>query len=710
MSTAGLFDLDSIAPFFQADSLAVIGASTEPRKQGGRPVRYSRLGGFRGKVYPINPGASEVQGMPAYPSLSAVDDPVECAFIALPAPAVEAAVRACISKGVRAAIIVSAGFAETGDRGRRYQDRIVALARASGMRLIGPNCMGAMDVARAFFPTFLPMWGDERHDAPKVGSISLISQSGAFGAHVYELARARGVGFAKWISTGNQCDVQVADCIAYFAHDPATRTIMVYLEGSPEPGKLIAALRLAREHRKPVILLKSGRSAIGAKAAMSHTGALVGSDDAFNGLCTQTGVHRAQTIDELLDIASACVAGKFPSRREVGLVTISGGIGALMADYAEQVGLAVPPLPQGTQEKLLKVFPYGAARNPVDPTALWARDVSVFGHSLRALLGDGGHEVVVLFASSVGTIPALRDAILTQVRAVRDQFPDRLIVVSMIGPAEVIAQWRSEGFPVYEDPRRALEVVAALAGFARLVAGKERLHPIPRAPRTPRIIPGEALNEFEAMRELECAGIPMTPRRLCASRAVAERAADSLGFPVVMKIVSPDIPHKSEMGGVALNLRTRREVGAAYESIMKRIKKGAPKARIDGVLLARQIAHGIETILGASIDPTLGPVVMFGIGGIFVEVYKDVAFRVAPFPVSEARAMIREIKGYRILAGARGRPPADLECLARAASRLSLFAAANAATLVSVDINPFMVLPRGEGAFGVDALIERVRR
>ena len=710
MSTTELFDLDSIAPFFTADSLAVIGASTDPRKQGGRPVRYSRLGGFRGKVYPINPGAPEVQGIRAYPSLSAIEGPVDCAFIALPAPAVEETIRACISKGVRAAIIVSAGFAETGEQGRRTQDRIVALARTSGMRLIGPNCMGAMDVARAFFPTFLPMWADEARDIPKPGSVSLISQSGAFGAHVYELARARGVGFAKWVTTGNQCDVQVADCIAYLACDHETRTIMVYLEGSPEPGKLIAALRLAREHRKPVILLKSGRSEVGAKAAMSHTGALVGSDRAFDGLCAQTGVHRAQTIDELLDVASACVAGKFPARREVGLVTISGGIGALMADYAEQLGLEVPPLPPSAQQKLLKIFPFGAARNPVDPTALWSQNVSVFGHSLRALLGDGGHEVVVLFASTVGTIPALREPILAQVCGVRDQYPDRLIVVSMIGPADVVARWRSEGFLVYEDPRRALQVVAALVSFARRVAGKEKPSPAPRALRMPKIAAGEALNEFEAMRALERAGIPMAPRRFAASRADAERASASLGFPVAMKIVSPDILHKSEIGGVALNVRSRREAGSAFGTLMKRAKQGAPQARIDGVLLSRQIEHGIETILGASIDPALGPVVMFGIGGIFVEVYRDVAFRVAPFSVREARAMITEIKGYPMLTGARGGPHFDLETLAKAASRLSLFAAANADALVSVDINPFIVLPRGQGGFGVDALIERVQR
>ena len=706
MSKAELFDLPSIAPFFMADTLAVIGASTEPRKQGGRPVRYSRLGGFSGKVYPINPGADEVQGMRAYPSLSAIDGPVECAFIALPSPAVEGAVRDCAEKGVRAAFVISAGFAETGDAGRRLQERIVAIARAAHMRVIGPNCMGAMNVARGFFPTFMPLWADEIKDAPKAGHTSLVSQSGAFGAHAYELARARGVGFAKWITTGNQCDVQVADCIAYLAEDPDTRNIMVYMEGSPEPRKLVRALEIARERRKPVVLLKAGRSEIGRHAALSHTGSLIGSDEAFDGLCTQTGVHRARTIDELIDVSVACALGKYPAKPRVGLVTISGGVGALMADYADELGLEVPPLPVQAQKKLLEIFPFGAARNPVDPTALWSQNVNVFGASLRALLGEGGHDAVVLFASTVGTITSLMEPILAQIVAVRDEFPDRLIVVSMIGASEVIARWRALGFLVYEDPRRALEVVAALARFAPLVAGKEKIRPSPQVPKRLAIAARGRLNELEAMSVLERAGIPFVPRRLAGTRVAAARAATELGFPAVLKIASRDIAHKSEIGGVMLGLGTRRQVGDAYEMIMRRARKAAPRARIDGVMVARQIAGGVETILGASRDPALGPVVMFGMGGLFVEIYKDLAFRIAPFSVSEAREMIREIKGYPILAGARGAKPADIEALARAASRLSVFAAANADTVRSVDINPFIVLTKGKGAFGVDALIE----
>ncbi|MCC6473740.1 MAG: acetate--CoA ligase family protein [Burkholderiales bacterium] len=710
MNDNDLFDHASIAPFFMAESLAVIGASSDPHKYGGRPARWARLGGFRGRVYPINPGAAQVQGMRAYPSLAAVEGTVDCAFIAVPAAAVEDAVRACAAKGVRAAIVITAGFGELGEEGRARQERIAAIARAAGMRMLGPNCMGVINFARRFYPTFLTLFRGDEDPAPASGSISLVSQSGAVGGHVYELGRARGVGFAKWITTGNQADVQVADCIAWFAQDPQTRAIMVYMEGSPDPGRLLRALRLARQAGKPVVLLKSGRSQIGGEAARSHTGALTGSDAAFDGLCAQTGVHRARTIDELVDVALATTHGRYPARAEVGMVTVSGGVGALMADYAEELGLAVPALPASAQRRLLEVFPHGSARNPVDPTALWAQDVSVFGHSLRALLDEGGHDAVVIFLSVAGTIPVLRDRILEQIVPVCEEFPGRLVVISMMGSAEVLAAWREKGFLMYEEPRRALEVVAALARFGARVVRAKALPPAPRVPGSLRVLPRGRLGEHEAMDLLERAGIPFAPRRLAVSRLAAERAAAGMGFPVVLKLASPDIAHKSDIGGVILGLTDRRAVGNAHDLVLRRARKAAPGAQLQGVLVAHQIQGGVETIIGASCDPALGPVVMFGIGGVFVEIYRDVAFRVAPISPREAREMIGDIRGYALLAGARGRAPADIQALARALSRLSVFAAANADTVRGIDINPFIVLERGRGACGVDALVEFVEK
>ncbi len=695
----------AVAPFFNARSLAIIGASSDPLKQGGRPVRYARLGGFKGRVYPINLHAKEVQGLPAYPSILAVEGPVDCAFIALPAAAVADAVQACAEKGVRAAVIISAGFAETGARGRRRQDRIVAIARAAGMRLIGPNCMGMMDVHRGFFATFLTMFGADGKEPPRTGNLSLVSQSGAFGAHAYALARARGVGFAKWVTTGNECDVQVGDCIAYLAEDSATRVIMVYMEGCRDPEKLMGALRLAHLNRKPVIVLKAGKSDVGVRATLSHTGALAGSDAAFDGLCRQWDVHRAGSIAELLDVAVACAAGLYPSEPKVGLLTISGGVGALMADAAEEFGLRVPPLPVHTQKKLLKLFPFGVARNPIDPTALWSQDMSLIARGLEALLADGGHDMAVIFASTIGVTPHQLARFREHVLPVRRKFPNKLVILSMMGSPETVAELEAEGFLIYEDPRRALEVAAALARLAPIVQGRKPTPKVPRVARRLAIEAGREFSEFEAMEMLERAGIPFVSRRLATSATAAARAAAEIGFPAVLKISSPDIAHKTEIGGVALGLNNRRQTAQSYRSIIGRMAEAAPGARLDGVMVAAQIEGGVETILGVSRDPGLGPVVMFGMGGIFVEIYQDVVMRIAPFGTDVARAMIREIRGFPILAGTRGGAPADIGALARALSRLSIFAAANAETIESIDINPFIVLPRGRGALGVDALI-----
>ncbi len=704
----GGFDPASMASFFEADSLAVIGASADPLKQGGRPVGNSRQAGFGGKIYPINPRADIVQGVKAYPSLDAVDAPVESAFIALPAPAIEQAVLDCADKGVKAATVISAGFAETGRAGRRRQSRIVDIARAAGMRLIGPNCMGLMNTHRKLYATFLGIFRDADEVPPPPGPLSLISQSGAVGAHIYVLAQQRGVGLAKWVTTGNQCDVQVADCMAYMATDAETKVITVYMEGCGDAESFKYALDLARRNRKPVIILKVGSSDVGGRATLSHTGSLAGSDAAFDGLCAQYGVYRARDIGELLDVATACMAGIYPMRKAVGLVTISGGMGALMADRADEMGLAVPPLPGSAQKELLEHFPFGATRNPVDPTALWSQDMTTLSHGLEVLLGAGKHEVVVVFASTIGTMEMQIERFRSLMPQIRQKNPDRVIILSMVTPPEVKTALEADGFLVYEEASRAMEVAAALIGFAPMIHGKNKVPKTPRVAKKLTIRPDGAMSEPAAMDILEAAGIPFVRRRLATSASGAAAAAAKLGFPAVLKIASPDIAHKSEIHGVVVNLASRKETSAAFKAVTGRAKRKARRARIEGALVAPMISDGVECIIGSSLDPGLGPVIMFGMGGIYVEVYKDVAFRVAPFGPAVALDMIREIKGYPILTGARGGPAADIAALAKALSRLSVFAAANAETIQGIDINPFRVLAKGKGALGLDALIQPV--
>ena len=689
--------------FFAPKSVAFVGASTDPLKIGGRPLHYAKTSGFKGKVYPINPRNEIVQGLKAYPSVVDVKGRVDCAFMALPAPAVEAAIEDCAEKGVSNVILVSAGFAETGAEGKARQDRIVGLANEAGMRIIGPNCMGLFDTGSKFFATFAAMFEKPYESGPKPGNLSIISQSGAFGAHVFVLTRKNGAGFAKWVTTGNQCVVDFADCLAYMASDDESKVIIGYMEGCADPEKLVHALDLARAKGKPVVMLKVGSSSIGAEAAMSHTGSLAGSDRVYDGLFEQYGAHRAQTIDELVDVALACEKGIYPPSSDVGLLTISGGVGVLMADSAEKMGIGVPIMPKLAQKKLLAMFPHGLARNPVDTTALWSTDMSVIGKSLEIMFTDGGCQSAVLFASTVGSIPMQMERFREHVYPVRRKFPEKVVVLCLIAAADVISEVENEGFLIMEDPHRAMEVIGALARFAPTVSGKTRPPRIPRVPGDMPKVPARQLNEVQALRLLKRAGLPVVPNRLVTSAAAALKAARTQGYPAVLKIVAPAISHKSEIGGVALDLDGPGKLRQAYKEITGRAKKTG--AAIDGILVAPQIAGGIETILGVSRDASLGPVVMFGIGGIFVEIYKDVVFRIAPFGIAEARRMIRGIKGYALLEGARGQPPADTEALARALSRLSLFAHANAGRIESIDINPFLVLPRGDGAMALDALI-----
>ena len=433
---------------------------------------------------------------------------------------------------------------------------------------------------------------------------------------------------------------------------------------------------------------------------------MAGSDAAFDGLCAQYGVYRARDIGELLDVASACMAGIYPTKRKIGLVTISGGMGALMADRADEMGLAVPPLPRAAQKELLEHFPFGATRNPVDPTALWSQDMSTLSHGLDILLGAGKHQVVVVFASTIGTMEMQIERFRSLLPAVRKKYADRVVILSMITPPEIKSQLEGDGFLVYEEASRAMEVAAALIGFAPMIHGASKPPKVPRVPKRLTIHPDGNMTELAAMDILEAAGIPFVPRRLAGSASAAAQAAAKLGFPAVLKIASPDIAHKSEIGGVEINLASRKETSQAFTAIMGRTKRKARRARIEGALVAPMISGGVECILGTSLDPGLGPVIMFGMGGIYVEIYKDVSFRLAPFGTGVAMEMIREIKGYPILAGARGGKPADIGALAKALSRLSIFAAANAQTVQSIDINPFTVLPKGKGAMGLDALIE----
>jgi acetate---CoA ligase (ADP-forming) len=687
----------SLDPLFCPRAVAIIGASNDPNKIGGRPLAFLKRGGFAGTIYPINPSAGEIQGLRAYADLAAVPGEVDAAIIALGAEAVPGLIDAAIAKGAKALIVFSAGFAEIGRKGQQLQDTVAAKAGAGGVRVLGPNSLGVFSPRSGFFGTFSTALD---HAWPRAGRVAMVSQSGAVGSYVYAMAQAQGVGFSHFVATGNECDVDVADAIAWLARDDDTAVIAGYFEGCRDGGRLIAALETARARRKPVVLMKAGASEAGAEAAASHTGSLAGSDQVYDAVFAAHNVYRAHSVEELVDVAYAAAGGRWPARGRVGVITPSGGVGIVLADAAAAYGIELPEMPQAAQDKVRALVPFAGPRNPVDTTAQILNDFSIFSRTLDIMVEDVGYDVLIAFLAHIGRNPAHMGKLKEALIEVRARNPQSLFALCLLTDPALREELNNSGFLVFEDPGRTVRALAALRGFAQ---GFDTKLANPNAGTAMPHIGREQRNETQSKQLLAAAGIPVIPERLVRSREAAVQAAAEIGFPVVMKIVSADIAHKTEVGGVALDLRSPAEVGATYNTMLTHVTQSMPSARIDGVLIAPMISGGVDTILGVQHDPVFGPVVMFGLGGIFVEVFRDVAFRVAPFGEDAALAMIKSIRGYPLLDGARGRAKCDVAALARAISKLSQFAHANAGAFAAIDINPLVALP--DAAFALDALI-----
>ena len=697
---------DILQRLFYPKAVAIIGASNDAMKIGGRPIAHNRELGFAGKIFPVNPGATEIQGWKAYPSVQEIPDELDCAIIAVPAASVPAAVAVCAEKRVPLVIVLSSGFAEQNEEGRKVQDRLVEIARAGGTRLLGPNTMGGVSIDGSFSATFTSLTQSQGKEGwPRRGNVSVVSQSGAIGTQILVLLRERGIGVAKWVSTGNQCDIDVADCIEHLAGDEVTRVIAVYLEGCIEGSRLRHAFEAARLRRKPVIMLKVGESAIGAASAASHTASLAGAADVYRAVFRQHNVFAAQSLQELVDVVAACHAGRFPERAELAVTSGSGGISVIAADASARCGLALPEVPAQTQRKLKALVPYATTRNPVDMATAGMRDMEQVAQVLEMLLEEGNYPSAFTYLSHNGMVPKRMEALARHLLPVREKFSDRVIGIV----ANMLPEWRDrfqdQGFIVYEDPARAIAAIAALWRIGRgfLNAGaQEQPLALPDMVQAPGAGRG---GEQAAKRVVASMGISVVDERLARSAAEAVDAAKAFGKAVVLKIASPDIAHKSDIGGVLIGLCSADDIAAGYDALLSRAQAAMPNAQIDGVLVSPLIQGGVETIVGVNRDPVFGPVVMFGMGGIFVEIYHDVSLRVAPFGIDTAREMIREIVGYPLLAGARGRAPADIEALARALSLLSAYADRFRDELDSIDINPLIVLPEGKGVVAVDALV-----
>ncbi len=695
---AAALDFSSLNALVRPRSIAMIGASDDPVRIGGRPISYMKQRGYAGQLWPVNPNRATVQGLPAFGSIGALPTAPDLGIIAVPAAQAILAVDELGKKGCRAVIMFSAGFAEMDAAGAAAQDELTAVAQKHGIRLLGPNCLGVFNAEVEFYGTFSASF---EKGWPLPGKIGIASQSGAYGTHLYAASLDRGLGTAVCITTGNEAEVALGDVLGWMAQAPEVEVICAYAEGIRESEKFIAALQLARANRKPVVMMKVGRSALGGHAAQSHTASIAGDDGVTQAVLDEFGVVRARTTEEMLDIAYAATKRIYPVGNRMGVLTVSGGAGVLISDAAELAGLAMPEMPAETQKKLRQLVPFCAPRNPVDCTAQVTNQmdlISLFGDAIAA---EGGYPSILAFWSQTAAGQSIGPRLLTEMTAMRAKYPDRLWVMSMLAPNRVKA-YEDAGFLVFEDPSRAVNAIAAMGRFGDFFAADEAA-PVP----LPKVaLPATTPSEAAAKALLEAAGVPAVPEAACASAEAAVQAAERFGYPVVLKILSPDILHKSEIGGVLLDVADAEAVRAGHALLLARAAERAPGARIEGVLVAKQIKGAVEMAFGILQDPVFGPVAMVGLGGIFIEVLKDFCLHRCPFDAAEAERMIRSLKGFPLLDGARGRPKADVAALSKALSALSAFAVAAGPRLAGVDVNPVLVLPAGQGCFAADAVIE----
>ncbi len=689
-----------IAKLLNPQSVAVIGASDDPSRIGGRPISYMLGQGYPGKIFPVNPNRTTVQGLTAYPSVAALPETPDVAIVIVPASAALDSVTALAERGCAAAILFTAGFAETGPEGAREQQKLVDAAHKHGMRLIGPNSLGLINPCNHFYGTFAT--GCELA-FPKAGGVAIISQSGAYGAHLMAVSTANDIGLSAVILTGNEADLTVGDMLQMVVEDPATKVIMLYSEGIKESAGLLAGLDAARRARKPVLMMKVGRSAVGSAAAQSHTASIAGDDRVTDAVLKEFGVVRVQTTEQMLDIARLATRGIYPAHNTLGVITVSGGAGVIISDAADAVGLPMPEMPLDAQERLLKLLPFAAPRNPVDVTAQYLNEMSLISTFTDTLIAEGKYTSILGFFTYTGGVASIAPRLREQLKIARSKHPDCIFALSLMASREQIREYENDGFAVFEDPSRAVVAIEAMGQFGRAFAKAPAL-PAPKL--APISLPTHNPSEAQAKQLLAQAGIASAPEEVCTTIEAAVTAAQKIGFPVVMKIVSPDILHKSEIGGVLLDIQDEAGVREGFALLMQRGKTAAPQARLDGVLVAKQLKGGVECILGIHQDPVFGPVAMFGLGGIFVEILQDVVLHRCPFGPDVAEEMIRSIKGAPLLLGARGRPVADIKALSEMLSQLSAFAVAAGPRLQSIDLNPVLAMPQGQGAYAVDAVIE----
>jgi acetyl coenzyme A synthetase (ADP forming)-like protein len=688
-----------LLPFFAPRGVAIVGASASPNKLSFGILRNMTLYGYTGQIAPVNPRADEILGLKCYPDIASVPDPLDLAVAVLPAPAIPDVLEACGQRGIKAVIIISGGFKEVGEGGAGLEQTCLEIARRYGMRLVGPNCVGTLDLYSGLDSTFI-------NGVPAKGGISFVSQSGAVGGGVVDLLRGKKVGFSNFASLGNEADVTESDVIEYLAEDPNTRVIAVYVEMIRDGRRFIDVCRRVTL-KKPVILLKAGRTNAGARAVSSHTGSLAGSQTAYQAAFAQSGVIEVEAVADLFDLAMALDFQPLPQGSRVALLTNAGGPAALASDSLAANGLQMADLSPETQAVLRQnLNPAAQVGNPVD--MLGGAEPPEYALTLKAVLADPGVDMAIPILVPQALVDPVEVARQISLEANAQGKP---VVACLMGEVSVggARQVLHENHvPMYVYPESTGKVLGAMRRYSlwRSQPVEEITSPEGIDPAAARKCLDEAkgvtaLGEVGARPLLVAYGIPLVAGGLAASSQEAATIASRIGFPVVMKIVSPDILHKSEAGGIRLNLGDGLAVIAAYDRLLGDVARRLPQARLEGVLVEAMAPKGQEVIVGMKRDPNFGPLLMFGLGGIYVELFSDVAFRVAPVGRNEALAMIHQTQAGRLLTGFRGAPEADLEAVVDTILRLGQLAL-DFPEIEEVEINPLLVFPRGHGALALD--------
>ncbi len=685
----------SLDRFLAPAAIAIVGASPDITKIRGRLLHLLRENGYTGHLYPVNPNYREIDGLRCFPSVGAIGAPVDLALVAIPAETVLPALEECAAAGVGHAVIISSGFAEQDSAQARLQEEIAALARRTGLRICGPNAEGFHNdiahVAATFSPAVEVKPGEEPLRATE-RRVGIVAQSGGMGFALYNRGRAQGLRFSYVVSTGNESDLTASDFFAHMAQDPATSVILLFLESVRDPASFLAAAAAAAARGKPVVAVKIGRSAAGERAARSHTASMAGWNVAYDAVFAAHGIIRADDPDEAVAIAAAFATAPLAQGPRIAVVTASGGAGAWAADMLAGAGLSLLELSPALQQAIGAFIPaYGSARNPVDITAQ-----AVLTAEVDAVLA------VVSLASEKRMsidIAALKAIVVRQAKPV--------LFYSYTLPSSLARQaLAAAGLTIHTDLGALAAALAALVRRGGYVAPRAATHPRGAAPIRAALERSRGgLSEYDAKELLARAGIAVPPHRLVTGPGELDAAAAALGFPLALKIQSPDLPHKTEVGGVRLGIRDAASLRQSYDAMLAELRRRRPDARLQGVLLQPMARPGVEVILGTIRDKGFGPLVMIGAGGVMTELFKDVAYRLAPIDADGARRMLGELRVARLLEGFRGAPAADIAALAALVAQLSGFAAAHRDLVQEVELNPVIVHRAGEGCTIVDALL-----